>query len=152
MVDLPGGIYLVSAPAEVFKEGYRVAEHLVVSPVVGLLIVSKIPGGMGVEAAPEAGPGGSAQGRIALGVCKADTLSGKRIDIGSNGLWMPSHTMNGIVEVIADDNDNIGRGAPSFFLPINGIKRKLKKEGQYEGGSMEKSHAVLHRSGLFNSK
>ena len=52
VMDLPGGIYLVAVPAEVLKKGDCVAEDWIVSPMVGLLIISIIAGGMWVKTTP----------------------------------------------------------------------------------------------------
>ena len=107
MMELPGAIHLVPVSDKIFKQGYGIAEHRVFPPVVFLLLITVISCCVRIEPAPQTGPGRPANRGVTLRIGKPDTQACQFINIWCKGLWMTSHSMNGIVQVIADYEDYI---------------------------------------------
>ncbi len=80
----------------------------VIVPSIRILIITVKAGIMGIDTCPKTSPRWPAYRCRAMSIGKSDALGRQPRQVRSLGLRMPAHAFQRIVQVIADDEQDIG--------------------------------------------
>ncbi len=118
---------VVAVVPEVRHQGTGIPEDLVAVPGRE----AEAPGGVRVEAGQETGPRGVADGDVAVGPGEGDPRLDEAPDVRSPGLGMAPEGFEVVVQVVADDEEDIGLSGPGSRLLEAGQEQKAE-EGTHE--------------------
>jgi len=108
MKNLSAPVYTVSVVRKVFEEGFGVLQDRVIVPSIRILIITVKTRSMRIDASPKASPRWPANRRRAMSIGESNALSGQSRQVRSLRLRMPAHAFQRIVQVIADDEQDVG--------------------------------------------
>jgi len=115
--DFPAADHTVTVLLKVLVEDKRILRGIFRGDPLRWLVpikrhslgtVEVSPCTLGVESMQETRPGRAALRSIAVGIREQNTLSRKCVEIWGYGLWMPTHCTDPIVQVIDNNEDDIG--------------------------------------------